>query len=559
MTEVKSKRLSTRNPLFCTQRINTEPYRLGELCDNLTHNEIRYLQAKLSNVDFRSDPIAKLPFELCYQIFQHLEAYQIFQAQRVSRRWFRLLSLPEIVEPLTVRPWLGTLELSSQQSKNSSQRALPLMSGLSSGGQASMQARHIDSFRNGTAFSMARGKWQDKGTDSDILCHIDFAGSILAWTDHEAGCIQLRCVISGQGVSLYATSRNTFSQIAISDTTLVAMTVSGELWAWDLSDGLRNLEGQIPNYIETHIDENQLIVASEGVVVAAHEASDTIMTFTTWNIKTSQLYLFQKQIHQGISPEKYSYFVSITSGGDSIIFFERIFDQSKNVRFTHVRFTRMSLNGQIESSGCIEHPDIEEYSTHSEHAVPECTTGCVTLWSYAGRREAHLNRANTWEIMRVVYNRKSDQLELERHAVKHFVGTELRAGDFFWWNDVAYFGSYPGGPEELELLDLKASVCKRAEMSPFEPPEWYTDFPAQWRSKDSQVCLLGNESFLISVRCVHPLSIYITDYCTSTGTANRYVPAPLHTSSSPKAFIATNTKSEFLLGVAITLSGVSKT
>ena len=450
-----------------------------------------------------------------------------------------------------MRPWFGTLELSSQQSKNLSQKALPLMSGLSSGGQASLQARHIDSFRNGTAFSMARGKWQDKGTDSDILCHIDFAGSILAWTDQEAGCIQLRCVISGQGVSLYTTSRNTFSQIAISDTTLVAMTISGELLAWNLSDGLRNLEGQVPNYIETYTDESQIIVASEGLVVAAHQASDTTMRFTTWDINARQSHLFQMQINQGISPEKYSYFVMITSGGDSIIFFERIFDKSNSVRFTHVRFTRMNLNGQIESSGCIEHPDLCEYSSHSENAVPVCTTGCITLWSYAGRREAHLTKANAWEIIRVVYDTKSDQLELERHAVKHSIGTELHAGDFLWWKDVAYFGNYTRGPEELELLDLKASVCKRADMSPLECcPEWYAVFPIHWGSKDSPVCLLGNESFLISVRYVHPLF----------GLHHSYDMFPHRsTPRSPQKHLLPILSQKFYIGVAITLFGVSKT
>ena len=377
---------------------------------------------------------------------------------------------------------------------------------LSSGRQASLQARRIDSFRNGTAFSMARGKWQDKGTDSDILCHVDFAGSILAWTDEETGCIQLRCVISGQGVRLCTTSRNIFSQIAISDTTLAAMTVSGELWAWNLSDGLPNLEGQVPKYIETHIDEHQILVASEGVVVAAHQASDTIMRFTTWDIKARQLHLFEKQINQGFIHEKYSYFVMITSGGDSIIFFERIFDGSTFSRFTRVRFTRMNLNGEIESSGSLKHPDMAEYSTHSENAIPVRTTGCITLWSYAGRRKTYLTEDRPWEIMRVVYDTESDQLEFERCAVKHFIGTELSARDFLWWKDVAYFGNYDEGPEELEVLDLKTSVNKRADMSPLESPEgseWDTNY--LFMQLGPKVCLLGNESFLISVRYVHPL------------------------------------------------------
>ena len=293
-----------------------------------------------------------------------------------------------------MRPWFGTLDLSSKQPEDLSQRALPSKSGLSSSGQASLQARHIDSFRNGTAFSMARGKWQDPGIRRDILCHIDFAGSILAWEDQEAGCIRLRCVITGQAVSLYTTSCTTFSQIAISDTTLVAMTPSGELWAWDLSDGLRNLEGQVPDHFDTYIDETQIIFVSQGVVVAAHHASDTIMEFTTWDIKARQSHLFRRQINQGISPEMYSYFVIIDSQGDSIIFFERIFDASKCVRFIIVRFTRMNLNGQVESSGCIEHPDMWSYSKHSENAVPVCTMGRITLWSYAGRREGDVTEAN---------------------------------------------------------------------------------------------------------------------------------------------------------------------
>lgn len=35
----------------------------------LTHEEIRFVQAKISSERFRSDPVDKLPFEICYQIF----------------------------------------------------------------------------------------------------------------------------------------------------------------------------------------------------------------------------------------------------------------------------------------------------------------------------------------------------------------------------------------------------------------------------------------------------------------------------------------------------------
>ena len=340
----------------------------------LSHNQIRFLQAKIGTVDFRSDPIDKLPFELCYHIFQHLEVYQIFQAQRVSRKWYQSLSSPKIVEPLALRPWFRNSEMASRTSKGFLQGKLAIPKGLSPGGEASSQARHVDSFRNGTAFSMARGKWQTQGRNIDLLCLIDFAGSILARTDRQVGCIRLECLISGQGVCLFTPGREEIRQIAISDTTLVAMTLSGKCCDWDLSGGIRTTEGQSPECIETHFDEEQMIFVHEGTVVALHRDSDEMMNFTIWGIKCRQSHRFRMQVNQVYIPNMYDYFVLTISGGQYIVFFERVFDMSK-----YVRFTRTNLKGQIESSGCMEHPDIKDYSRHSENTTPVYTADCVTL------------------------------------------------------------------------------------------------------------------------------------------------------------------------------------
>ena len=404
-----------------------------------------------------------------------------------------------------MKSWSGTSEISSRLSKCILKSALTLPSSISSRGEASLQARHIDSFRNGTAFSMARGKWQSQATNTDILCRIDFAGSILACADPRAGCIQLRCVVSDQSATLFTPTRDEIRQIAISDTTLVAMTLSGEVCAWNLSDGLRALESQAPECIRTNVDDTQIVFVSGGIVVAVHLADSETMRFTTWNIQDRQVNHFRMQINQGISPAMYSYFAIISSNGTFIVFFERIFDESK-----YVRFTRMTLNGQIESSGCIEHPDIEGYSKHSENAAPVCTEGCVTLWSYAGCREvldAQPIQTVAWEIIRVVYDTKSNQLELQRHAVNYSVPTGLtglRARDFLWWNDVAFFANPENGIEGLEVLDLRASVCKKADMNFSKTLEYEVD-PEWWFPILFPLCLLGNESFLISVRYVHPI------------------------------------------------------
>lgn len=130
-----------------------------------------------------SDPVEKLPFELWYQIFQDLEAYQIFQAQPVSRKWYRMLSSLEIVDPLALRPLFGDLDTSAPTSKRILKGAFPIPDGLSPGAAASFHARHIHSFRNGTAFSMAMGEWQCQGRENGIPSQICFAGCIFTWAD----------------------------------------------------------------------------------------------------------------------------------------------------------------------------------------------------------------------------------------------------------------------------------------------------------------------------------------------------------------------------------------
>lgn len=469
---------------------------------NLTHEEIRFVQTKISSERLRSDPVDKLPFEICYQIFQHLETYQIFQAQRVSRKWFDLLSSPEIVKPLTLTPWFGNSEMPSRIPECFLQGALKSPSGLSSNDKASLQAKHIDSFRNGTAHSMATGKWPAQGGYNEMLCRIDFAGSVLAWVDRYPGCIRLKCLISGQSVSLFTPTREEIRQIAISDTTIVAMSHAGKCCAWDLSSGIRDLEGQAPECIETNVGEPQIMFVSGGTVVALYHGSDETMSFTTWDTKDRQLYKFRMQITQGKSIGMYNYFVIVTSGGKSVVFFERVFDKTN-----YVRFTRTNLEGRIESSGCIEHPDIGSYSMHSENAMPVCTTGCVTLWSYSGSRavlNTQLQNTNTWEIMRIIYDTNADRLEVHRHAVEHSIPRNLCAGDFLWWKDVAFFGTLSVGPGELAVLDLKAAICKKADMSDSALIQGSLRY---WENDNvvgtsepflAHEFLLGNESFLIS-------------------------------------------------------------
>lgn len=457
-------------------------------------------------MDFRSDPVVKLPVEICYQVFQYLEIYQIFQAQRVSREWYRLLSSPAIVDSLVLRPWVGYSGRSANSSKGLSKGNLNTPSSLTPGGEASLQARHIDNLRNGLAFSMSTGKWHTsfQTYETRILSHVDFAGSILAWTGRQTGCVELKCLVSGQEVSLFTPAQEEIDQIALSDMAIVVMTDSGKCCAWDLLGGIRSLEDQSPRFIETHRVEMQTVFLS-GRTFAALYRAEKGMQFTTWNFEGQQSHQFRLKTIEEKFPNTHNVFLIISPGGRSIVFFERVIYERGCDKSNHARFTRMSLKGQIESSGHMEHPDIEGYSLHSEETNPVSTVGRVTLWSYvrsSGGSEAQNTNLDVCDLMRVVYDTNTDRMELQRHSVKHAIPTQFSARDFLWWKDVAYFWNCANGLGQLEVLDLKTSICKKAEMSASNLVPESSESPMN-DIEARDFFLLGNESFLICVRYVN--------------------------------------------------------
>ena len=159
----------------------------------------------------------------------------------------------------------------------------------------------------------------------------------------------------------------------------MAMTVSGKCCAWDLSAGIGNMVGQSPKCIETPVMEVQIMSVSRGTVAILHRGSEEMMDVIAWDINVCQSHCFRIEINQGAILGTYSYFVIVTSGEQSIVFFERSFDFESG----YVRYTRINLKGQIESSGRMEHPEVEGYSIHSEDIKPVSTAGHVTLWSYS--------------------------------------------------------------------------------------------------------------------------------------------------------------------------------
>ena len=77
---------------------------LQDLVQNLSHQQVRDLRDLIEDVNFHCDIVGKLPLEICLSIFQHLELYQTFQAQLVSRRWAEILTSRPVVDSV-MKSW----------------------------------------------------------------------------------------------------------------------------------------------------------------------------------------------------------------------------------------------------------------------------------------------------------------------------------------------------------------------------------------------------------------------------------------------------------------------
>lgn len=453
-------------------------------------------------MDFRCDPAGKLPLELWSQILQYLDIYQLFQAQRVSRKWHALLS-SEIVKTLALRPWSGSLEKSPSASNGTSWGALPVRDSLSSINEVSLKARQKDSFQNGTAFSKTIGSWSTQ-PDTYCLCsRISFSGSTLAWTDQQRGCIQLKCLVSGQEVSLLTPVQEEIHEIVTSDKTIVAMTHSGRCFAWDLSPGIKNLKDHSPRCIEVnsghHTGDPQYLHISEDKFASVSYVDDGTLDVTTWDIGGRQSHNFRLSPFQGSHPESWNHHIIDIFGEISFIFFE-CSDSEPN---SHAYFVRTNLKGQLQSRGSVELPDTAAFELDDTASRPICTANRITLFTFTGgvsTPDQNQAEEDTWDIIRVIYNTKSDRLELQASTVKQSIQTVFDSQKFLWWNDVAYIWNCADDFMDLEVLDLENSVCKKAEMdSSTLVPKIQQDSLHQHHD-DVGSFLLGNESFLIIVQ-----------------------------------------------------------
>ena len=215
-----------------------------------------------------------------------------------------------------------------------------------------------------------------------------------------------------------------------------------------------------------------------------------------WNLAKPNISPLNVKGHQRRALHRY--ITAIANDGKSVVFCERVCG-SPNLAH-HARFR---LHGQIESQGSTEFPYIEGSTKHYEMKVAPGDYGRdhgeVPLWTYVWRGQAPSSGppSDIWRVLHVSYNTQSNQLEVKEQQVEDLTRSGPGDGDFFFWKDVAYFGSSTTASGRLKVMDLKQSVCRDAAMS-------FSDFVDE-RMGDLDPDLfkpivLGDERFLIHLR-----------------------------------------------------------
>lgn len=463
--------------------------RLNALVDSLTHQEIRELQSAIEQVDFHRDIIAKLPLELNRIILQYLPLDQIFQAQRVSSTWRKILSSAQILEPL-LRNWYPKFD---------AERNLQISSGTSAESVAAIKAEQIHAYRTGHAFKYARYEW---GRDSENmeLYRVAYADGIMAWVDpSDLGSVKSLDLRTGQERSFLPEGRIQIDAIAISSSMIAALG-SGKCYVWTLTAG--------DSYCLLFPSTSRgAIAVSSGSLAIVHchwYEGFSRVEVVTWTLKDQRTSSF----FVAFSPVGPTYTIMLDNSGESLILCERIRNPLKD-GVVHFHYTHASLAGDIITEGVIEAPNLRDFLDCSEGIVPKTSDGQAVIWSYAKSQPAE----GAFSIVLLIcYNLRKDRLEVRKEVVKGLRMNSNWRTNLVFRKNIAYFLDYEEIPQTylsrkqdcriwrvgcraLRVINFEDSSCNKARMS----------FPASThgvdlqREEEMEMRLLGDETFIVAI------------------------------------------------------------
>ncbi|KAL8647278.1 MAG: hypothetical protein Q9226_006498 [Calogaya cf. arnoldii] len=273
------------------------------------------------------DIIGNLPIEIVGLIFQHLELYQAFQLQRVSKRWQEILSAPDLIEDL-LRPWdaLGEVHL----------RMPP---DTSAGAALALKAEHVDAFRTGNPFSMVEAHWEVAAWNGAYPLNVSYSHGRLAWLDHSHRTLHIRSLEDGREILCTAPDRAKIDLLCLSSDIAAVTTFSGKCYAWDVTTGDLAATIQLSS-----ASADFLSVAGRMFAVVQEVTGSDRYCVTVWSPDGCKTRSFDITSRNSQRADRYSFSVHILI--DSIVVLESVKGPPDEVFFT-----RFTLGGEVTAEG----------------------------------------------------------------------------------------------------------------------------------------------------------------------------------------------------------------
>ena len=474
--------------------------RLRGLAKHLTYDHFRtLLSAKNSSVVGKLgcfchyDIIAELPLEIVHKIFLLLPLHQCFKAQRVSRRWHKVLSAPQTMQCL-IQWWYPSGETD-----------LCIPNHLSSEAALNLKAEHIDAFRTGHPFSKSNLDGMP-----DCMKGIVYAHGMLAWinpdpSEHVGRSIEILDLKTHLRRHLMSEDRTSFRTIAISSSIIAALDLVGRCHVWDIHLPDKKYMLQLPSA------RYNRIVASGPALAIAYDHGNKKIEVLTWSSRTMITQSFPLPLHPVRASVCCEWKIMLKSNGESLFLFQMT--RSKHYYQASLRrdvyalyFTHTSFDGQICGQGQSEWLS-NMYNATTKRNTELGTTniveinGTAALWLFnpLWPRPGPDDRSYEIRIIRICFNFERTSFDVEESA---FAGSGPHKDCIInplIWKDVICSGD----PADActQLIDFKESTCEQTKLAsnlPLYCRESDTEgaSEADLDHNEEKICL-GDETFLI--------------------------------------------------------------
>ena len=451
------------------------------------------MKALLHAERFKYDILANLPVEISQQIFSHLEVYMVVRSQRVCRRWFELLSSPNLVQSY-LRSFFG------KRYPPNTEKGPPLEYGTS------RTMEELDAYRTGRAFSKKLFLW---GLDQPYLKdQVVYCNGIVAWIDNVRGTLHTLRLDAGEANTYVTTEREKLTHITLSESIVAAMSVAGRCYVFELASGAPHVI-RLPS-----ASISGLVSSGETVAIMRRSGHpDFSVYLTTWSVTSQKTHSFRPDIFsQAETTPSASCRILVDPTEKSLVCLEYtrpLQDQSMKWLGLHRRTffaTRFSLDGQMISRSSLS----VDYSYEKQEPglpVPSNKRGTFTIWSaYQICKpdnpgvELAPPSEHSYRWFRVLYHSQNGLLELQiLPQLAYTPNPKTNLDEFFYWNDIAY--GFRHGADDFSdailVADFHHGICREAEIWTLSRTDREAYFFADGFGK---VQIVGDDTFILMLR-----------------------------------------------------------